>query len=113
MTDTPASRRRTKDVLSDLEFVRREIVDPVLARVFEEGELERVKLSRTRYGWVRVWIVARGESCNVTISDDDHTDTVGDARAYFMSDVQDFVAESDFGWGQLRGPLYPQASDFE
>lgn len=113
MADTPMNKLRTHDVLRDLALVRTEIVDPVLSRLFVEGELERVRVARTGNGWAKVTIVACGESTRATIADDDQGEPVGDARAQFMSDVQDFIAESEFGWGQLRGPLYPEASDFD
>lgn len=50
-------------------------------------------------------LIARGESCTFEIATEDAL-TFGDdlslARDELGSQLQDFIAESEFGWGQLR-----------
>lgn len=99
----------------DIAKVQRDVVDPVLARMLKPGELERVNLKRGRYDHAPrsdenydeliVNLVVAGEMFGTAIlyAEDDRGDLEA-MRDRLVDHWQDFIAESSFGWGELRQP---------
>ncbi|QWT23894.1 hypothetical protein KPL76_00075 [Subtercola sp. PAMC28395] len=67
------------------------------------GELERVSIWSDGEGGFRLEVVAVGEVMTTLIFSDRFSESEERLGERFRSDLQDWVAESRFGWGQLRG----------
>lgn len=81
-----------------------EVVVPVLRDLLRDGEVDSVSV-----GWVdgELWLEAtlRGETFRDPLSArSDPPWSVPAARERLTSDLQDFIAESAFGWGEQRLP---------
>lgn len=79
-----------------------EVVMPVLQGMTMDGEVDRVSA-----GWVDGRLVLeltlRGERMDEHLwAPHDPPWSAAAARQRFASGLQDFIAESAFGWGQLR-----------
>ncbi|WP_019875458.1 hypothetical protein [Sporichthya polymorpha] len=118
--------------LNDLDEVRRRVVDPVLSAMLRPGELVSADLvvaddwpdtDETRWAWKRwpnnpnaarpgdepdsLYLVIRA------IEGEEHTAWLGTLGFYLhdvddiverlVSDLNDWICETRFGWGQLRG----------
>ncbi|GAA3837723.1 hypothetical protein KACC15558_19810 [Brevibacterium ammoniilyticum] len=83
------------------------IVQPAIDRILREGELDRLDLVEEPRGrnFLLVRVTACGEEFELAL----HVPLAGaeeeiaDMAERFFSDLQDFVAESSFAWGELRG----------
>lgn len=86
----------------DLTAVLRDAVVPVLAQLVRAEEIDRVSLQRNESAaWVELTL--RGEQAHLWVWTAGET-PLGAAglRQRMASDLQDFIAESGFGWGELR-----------
>ncbi len=83
------------------------IVRPAIDRILREGELDRLDLVEESRG--RNFLLARVTACgeqfeiriHAPLADDE--EEIADMAERFFSDLQDYVAESSFAWGELRG----------
>ena len=102
-----------------LRTLRRTVVEPVVRSLLTEGELEQITVSWAANGdpgdvWVHV--VAAGEVFGCWMfsrswpghgPDGDHTTTTPQECAERLADqLEDWIAESRFGWGQQRTARY-------
>lgn len=85
----------------DLTAVLRDVLVPVLAQLLRPGELERVDL---RQDDSTVWaeLTLRGEVAHLWVWTGENALSDAALRARMASDLQDFIAESTFAWGQWR-----------
>ncbi|WP_156869954.1 hypothetical protein [Sporichthya polymorpha] len=99
---------------ADLEEVRRRVVDPVLAALFEVGEVTRVGLSprRPAGSW---WHHSDGDDgpwLQVSVGSEDFIHPIAEA-GFWLEDadwaardlaekLSEWICESRFGWGQWR-----------
>lgn len=77
------------------------IVADEAPRFLRDGELGSVRVL-TDGGETRVELVLVGETMRFWVGDAASTPSLDAVSARFASDLQDFIAESRFGWGQLR-----------
>lgn len=83
------------------------IVRPAIDRILREGELDRLDLVEESRGrnFLLVRVTACGEefelALHVPLAGDE--EEIADMAERFFSELQDFVAESSFAWGELRG----------
>ena len=101
---------------NDLAEVRRRAVDPVLAALLREDELDSVALgvggppgSPWRGHEEEVWlaVVARGETFHCFVCKAyAWSVSAEEAAAQVHEELQEFIAESAFGWGELRTSDY-------
>jgi hypothetical protein len=87
------------------------MVDPVVASLLTADELESVVVFEERTGHeVRATVVARGETSNHYLqrqrSLPAFEEELAGGAAQFASELEDFVAESSFGWGEQRIARY-------
>ena len=87
----------------------RDVIAPVLDQLLRPGELDAVSLSPSTSGpWppptsVRLRVVAVGEEFGIWLwTPGQVTQTPAELRAHVASDLQDHIAESGFGWSELR-----------
>ena len=101
----------TDAVDAELAELRRRVVDPVVASVLTADELEFVVVFEERIGHdVRATVVARGETSHhylqmqrsLPAADEE----LVERAAQFASELEDFVAESGFAWGEQRVARY-------
>lgn len=92
-------------------WVLSEIVAPALQQVLPDDPMARLQLIRCRSPYagrdatpdaIQVEIDVSGEGFVYTAYDPVTFSTADDARERLVSELADFVAESRFGWGQLR-----------
>lgn len=88
-----------------------DVVMPVLSGMTHGDEVDSVSV-----GWAdgQLWLeaVLRGETFREPLwVPSDPPWSVGTARERLISDLQDFIAESKFGWGELRLPTRPDHAD--
>lgn len=81
-----------------------EIIFPVVRRLLTEDELERVAIVSDDGSLERFTaeIQACGETFLIPLFDSEVSSTVEEAKQRFYDELQDAIAESHFGWGQLR-----------
>lgn len=101
----------TDAVDAELLELRRRIVDPVVASVLTADELESVVLfEEPIYHEVRATVVARGEASHHYLqlqrSLPAAEEELSRRAAQFASELEDFVAESGFAWGEQRIARY-------
>lgn len=101
----------TDAVDAELAELRRRVVDPVVASVLTADELESVVLfEEPSYHEVRATVVARGEASyhylRMQRSLPAAEEELADRAAQFASELEDFVAESGFAWGEQRIARY-------
>lgn len=83
--------------------VAAEVVLPVLRGLTRPDEVDDVAVARSGSA-VRVRIVLRGETWEHVLWEPSYPPwSPVEARDRLRSDLQDFIAESSFGWGQRRG----------
>ncbi len=103
---------------SDLDEVRRRVVDPLLAALFGPGEVQSVDLvvrADEDYGWTRsttTWPGPRWLYLKLTAGGEEfdrRLDSISFGRtdglwlcADLASNLGDWICESAFGWGQAR-----------
>jgi hypothetical protein len=101
----------TDAVDPDLAQLRRRVVDPVVASVLTADELESVVVFEECTGHqVRATVVARGEASyhylqtprSLPAGDEELTGRA----AQFASELEDFIAQSGFAWGEQRVARY-------
>lgn len=95
-------------VLAEL---RRRVVDPVVASVLTADELESLVVFEERdYHEVRATVVARGEPSyhylHMRRSLPAAGEELGGRAAQFASELEDFIVESSFAWGEQRIARY-------
>ncbi len=92
-------------------WVLSEIVAPAVQRVLPEDPIARLQLTHCPSSYadrdatpdaVQVEIEVAGEGFVYIAYDPVTFSTAEDARERLVSEMADFVAESKFGWGQLR-----------
>ena len=100
-----------RSYFDDLDRARVELVDPVLDALLQDGELDSVLLEwasdpfATASGeLLTIRIRARGEELQSYLWSPDWgvDETKKRIRRRLAGDVEDFVAESRFAWGQQR-----------
>jgi hypothetical protein len=101
----------TDAVDTELAELRRRVVDPVVASVLTADELESVVVFEERmYHEVRATVVARGEASHHYLqmrrSLPAAEEELSRRAAQFASELEDFVAESGFAWGEQRIARY-------
>lgn len=81
-----------------------EIIFPNVRRLLTEDELERIAIVSDDGSLERFTaeIQACGETFRIPLSNSAVSETVAEARQRFYDELQDAIAESRFGWGQLR-----------
>jgi len=101
----------TDAVDAELAEFRRRVVDPVVVSVLSNEELESVVVfEESSSHEVRATVVARGETSyhylqmerSLPVADEE----LVSRAAQFASELEDFVAESSFAWGELRVARY-------
>ena len=87
----------------------RDVITPVLDQLLRPGELDSVTLTPSSSGpWppptsVHLQVVAVGEEFGVWLwAPGQAEESPAELRARLASDLQDHVAESRFGWAELR-----------
>ena len=95
----------------ELAELRRRVVDPVVASVLTDDELESVVVFEERAGQeVRATVVARGEASHHYLQMQRSLPAADEElavmAAQFASQLEDFVAESGFAWGEQRVARY-------
>lgn len=88
--------------LTDAELMEL-VVQPAVDRIFHEGELDNVELISEDDGSLLAEFTAGDEQAGSWLRTPGVEITVEDLAEQVFSDLQDFVAESSFGWGELRG----------
>ncbi|MBE4694338.1 hypothetical protein M3G00_03695 [Brevibacterium casei] len=88
--------------LTDAELMEL-VVQPAIDRIFHEGELDSVELFREDDGSLLAEFIAGDEQAGSWLHTPGVEISVEDLAERVVSDLQDFVAESSFGWGELRG----------
>ena len=93
----------------DVDELFRDVVTPVLDQLLRPGELDTVRLDPPVTGtWppsvpVQLQVTAVGETCHSWAWDPGQVEeTPAELRARLASELQDFIAESRFGWSELR-----------
>ena len=91
-----------------------DVVTPVLDQLLRPGELDRVGLEPPLTGpWppsvaVRVQVVVVGEAFHFWAWNPGQVEEgPAELRARLASDLQDFIAESRFGWAEQRPYVEP------
>lgn len=93
-------------------WVLSEIVAPALQQVLPDDPMAWLQLVRCSSPYadpyatpdaVQLKFEVAGESFVYVVYDPKTFSTADDARERLVSELADFVAESRFGWGQLRG----------
>ncbi|MGN6035769.1 hypothetical protein ACP6NG_10335 [Brevibacterium casei] len=86
--------------------VMERIVRPAVDRILRDGELDRLDIiegcSRNLID-VRITVGDEVFILPVTVPRADDDEEIADMAQHFFDMLQDFVAESSFGWGELRG----------
>ncbi len=85
----------------DLATVVAEVVLPVLRRLARPGEVDDLSIGWNADG-LGLRITMRGELFGEYLWADDLPWSPVEARERLASNLQDFIAESRFGWGELR-----------
>lgn len=88
----------TSEELRSLTFRMVKVVDGMHGRGLPDSDV--IELSRV---WVR-WQIAGEDGGSGNLILEGGADSL---VRFVQSDLQDFIAESSFGWGELRGPLNP------
>ena len=91
------ARELTDDELMNL------VVDPAVERIFRDGELDSVRMIREDDGSLLVEFTAGDEQVGSWLHVPDVEISVEELTERVVSDLQDFVAQSSFAWGELRG----------
>ena len=79
------------------------IVPLVVADLFEDDELDFVKVERDATAGLTLQLSARGETAAFYIwSPGWAHESDGEVRRRVAAEVEDFIAESRFAWGQRR-----------
>lgn len=93
----------------DLDELFRAVVAPVLDQLLRAGELDSVSIACPLPAVgpprrdVLLRVVAMGEEFSAWVWTDGQVEaTAAEQRARLASDLQDHIAESRFGWGELR-----------
>jgi hypothetical protein len=93
---TDAGRQALFQFLTD-------VVEPVTSAMLEPKELEAVGIGFDVEARVVLDLVVAGETSQHFLWGPDwESETLADARTRLASELQDFIAESRFGWGQER-----------
>ncbi|PAK97249.1 hypothetical protein B8X04_01320 [Brevibacterium casei] len=82
------------------------IVRPAVDRILRDGELDRLDIIEGRSRNlidVRITVGDEVFILPVTVPRADDDEEIADMAQHFFDMLQDFVAESSFGWGELRG----------
>ncbi len=80
------------------------VVWPAVRALFRPHEIDDVRVEEVD-GQLRSVVVANNESADWTwLRGDWETETDARLRERLVSDLQDFIAESRFGWGTWRDP---------
>ena len=82
------------------------IVRPAVDRILRDGELDRLEIIEGRSRNlidVRITVGDEVFILPVTVPRADDDEEIADMAQHFFDMLQDFVAESSFGWGELRG----------
>jgi len=94
----------------DLDELFRAVVTPVLDQMLRPGELDEVSVTPAPTGsWpgsegTLLRVVAVGEALHFWVPTPGvAAESPTELRARLASDLQDFIAESRFGWAELRG----------
>ncbi|MEP6979811.1 MAG: hypothetical protein ABJA16_03500 [Nakamurella sp.] len=93
----------------ELAELRRRVVEPVVASVITAEELDAVLVYEDPHTHeIRVRVQARGEELHhwVQMERSLPVDDVALAAERFAGELEDFTAESRFGWGQQRIARY-------
>jgi len=103
-----------QDAVVDEAELLRDVITPVLDQLLRPGELDAVTLTQSTSGpWppatsVLLRVVAEGEEIGIWLwTPGQFAQTPTQLRAHVASDLQDFIAESRFGWSQLREYVEP------
>ena len=101
----------TDAVDAELAEFRRRVVDPVVVSVLSTEELESVVVFEEPSSHeVQATVVARGETSYHYLQMERSLPVAGEElasrAAQFASELEDFVAESSFAWGELRVARY-------
>jgi hypothetical protein len=98
-----------QDAAVDVDGLFRDVVTPVLEQLLRPGELDRVRIEPPVSGaWppsvpVQLQVIAVGETCHFWAWNPGQVEeTPAELRARLASELQDFIAESRFGWSELR-----------
>jgi hypothetical protein len=97
---------------NDLDEVMRRVVDPVLSALLREDEIDSVEVraepgGRWREEGTWVSMTLRGEFFEIWLCSPGPRPESAELAALHLYDVlQDEIAESRFGWGELRGGDY-------
>ena len=98
----------------DVAELFRDVVAPVLDQLLRPGELDGIRLDPPVTGaWppsvsVLLQVTAVGETCHFWAWNPGQVDeSAAELRARLASDLQDFIAESRFGWAEQRPHLDP------
>ena len=78
-----------------------DVVSPVLRALLRDGELEALSVEHTG-GEVQLELTLRGEIFRTTLWSASIDEPPADTRDRLASDLQDFIAESRFAWGDQR-----------
>lgn len=120
----PAPSDVTDATDEQLRAFRRTVVEPVVGSLFTPGELEGLSVHWGKDGdpgeiWVRV--TACGELCEAVAYGPDPDDEAeswsswaADPQAvagHLASQLEDWIAESEFAWGQQRIARYALSSE--
>lgn len=88
-------------------WILTDIVSPALQQVLPDDAITRVQLAHcptpyTGPDAVRLEVNVAGEDFGYVVFDPETFISTEDARDRLTSELADFVAESQFGWGQKR-----------
>ncbi len=78
------------------------VVRPAIERLFRDGEIDGVELEERADGHVLVHVRAGEDECGIYLRTPGAEVTVDHQAELIVGELQDFIAESSFGWGQLR-----------
>lgn len=82
------------------------IVRPAVDRILRDGELDRLDIIEGRSRNlidVRITVGDEVFILPVTVPRADDDEEIAEMAQHFFDMLQDFVAESSFAWGELRG----------
>ena len=86
--------------------VMERIVRPAVDRILRDGELDRLDIIEGRSRNlidVRITVGDEVFILPVTVPRADDDEEIAEMAQHFFDMLQDFVAESSFAWGELRG----------
>lgn len=89
--------------MTESERLLAQVVWPVVRALFRPHEIDDVRVEEDGDS-VRSSLRVNNESFSTVLRGDWATETDAELRVRLVDDLQDFIAESRFGWGTWREP---------